>query len=43
MQTLYLLNQHKTITKKSLQLFNQIIIIIEKNVIVIRDSKNFLF
>ena len=44
-QKLYLLYQHNKITKKSLQQFNQINIIMEENmiIIVIRDPKTFCF
>ena len=42
-QILYLLYQHNKITKKSLQKFNQGIIIMEKNMTVIRDPKTFCF
>ena len=42
-QILYLLYQHNKITKKGLQKFNQGIIIMDKNMIVIRDPKTFCF
>ena len=42
-QILYLLYQHNKITKKSLQKFNQGIIIMEKNMTVIRDPKTSCF
>ena len=35
--------QHNKITEKSLQQFNQVIIIMEENMIVIKDPKNFCF
>ena len=40
---LYLLYQHNKITKKNLQQFIQVIIIMEENMTVIRDPKTFYF
>ena len=40
---LYLLYQHNKITKKNLQQFIQVIIIMEENMTVIRDPKDFYF
>ena len=42
-QILYFLYQHSKITKKSLQQFNQVIIITKEKMIVIRDPKTFHF
>ena len=40
-QILYLHYRHNKITKKSLEQFNQVIIIMEKNMVVIREPQTF--
>ena len=40
---LYLLHQHNKIAKKSLQQFNELILIMVENLIAIRDPKTFCF
>ena len=42
-QILCLLYQHNKITKKAIQQFNQIIVIMEENMIWIRDLKIYYF
>ena len=42
-EILYLLYQHDKNHEKSLQQFNQVIIIMEENMIVIKDPKTFSF